>query len=305
MSAPFSFEEINSMAGRYKPAMQKPYNNQTFHYWRRALLDRASYVLDFNLPPEWSNDLRGIFIRWLFEIGFLAMYKDENMGLVFAWCSLYGYDFYYRPTNAIIANPYDNTNKDLVIGKDCALIKLAPDYMGISDILDFYARKLSDLSLSIDMSIINTRFAKIIGARNKASAEALKKVLDKINCGEPAVITDVKLLDDRTDKASPLQEFGIEHLRNNYITDMQLQDMQTILNQFCVDIGIPSLPYEKKERLVTDEATIKKAEANARATVWVETLNDCLRQANDMFGTNMSVKLRKDETEEVITDGIR
>lgn len=304
MNVPFTYEEINSVAGRYKPATQKPYNNQTFAYWRRALLDRASYVLDFSLPPEWTNDLRGLFVRWLFDVGFLAVFDDPDRGLVFQLCNLYGYDYFYRPTNAVIANPYDKTTKDLVIGKECAVVKLAPDYMGINDILDFYARKLSDLSLSIDMSIINTRFAKILGARNKASAEALKKVLDKINCGEPAVITDIKLLDDRTDKASPFQEFGIEHLRNNYVTDMQLQDMQTILNQFCVDIGIPSLPYEKKERLVTDEAVIKRHESSARSTVWVETINDCFNVVNSLFGTNMSVRLRNDPLEEV-SDGIR
>lgn len=303
MQVPFSWEEINSLAGRYTPSPLKPYNNATFAYWKRALMDRASYVLEFNLPPEWSNDLRGLFVRWLFTVGFLGIFDDPDRGLVFQLGNLYGYDYYYRPTNMVFANPYDKTTKDLVIGKEVALIKLSPDYMGIGDIIDFYARKLSDLSLSIDMSIINTRFAKILGARNKASAEALKKVLDKINQGEPAVITDIKLLDDRTDKASPFQEFGIEHLRNNYITDMQLQDMNTILNQFCVDIGIPSLPYDKKERLVTDEANIKKDESNARATVWVETINDCFNEANRMFGTNMSVRLRNKQ-EEVSSNGL-
>ena len=303
MQVPFSWEEINSLAGRYTPSPLKPYNNATFAYWKRALMDRASYVLEFNLPPEWSNDLRGLFVRWLFTVGFLGIFDDPDRGLVFQLGNLYGYDYYYRPTNMVFANPYDKTTKDLVIGKEVALIKLSPDYMGIGDIIDFYARKLSDLSLSIDMSIINTRFAKILGARNKASAEALKKVLDKINQGEPAVITDIKLLDDRTDKASPFQEFGIEHLRNNYITDMQLQDMNTILNQFCVDIGIPSLPYDKKERLVTDEANIKKDESNARATVWVETINDCFNEANRLFGTNMSVRLRNKQ-EEVSSNGL-
>ena len=304
MDIPFSFEEINNIAGRYKPSTQKSYNNQTFQYWRRALIERASYVLDFSLPPEWSDDLRGIFMRWLFEIGFLCVFNDPARGLVFQPCELYGFDYYYRPSKAVVTNPYSvpETNIVLIIGKDCAFIKLTPDYMGISDILDFYARKLSQLSLSIDMSVINTRFAKILGARNKASAEALKKILDKINMGEPAVITDLKLLDDRTDKASPFQEFGIDHLRNNYITDMQLQDMTTILNMFCTEIGIPSLPYQKKERLITDEATVKEAESVARATVWVESINDCFAVANRLFGTNMSVSLRVGKEAE---DGIR
>ena len=303
MNVPFSFEEINSVAGRYKPATQKSYNNQTFAYWRRALIERASYVLDFSLPKEWMTDLRGLFTRWLFEIGFLVIYRDPDRGLVFQPCSLMGRDFYYRPSRCLVTNPMDESiTREMKIGEDCALIKLAPDYMGISDVLDYYATKLANLSLSLDMSIINTRLAKILGARNKASAEALKKILDKINMGEPAIITDIKLLDDRTDKASPFQEFGIENLRNNYISDLQLADICTILNQFCTDIGIPSLPYNKKERLVTDEATIKEAESIARATVWEQTLNDCFSVANELFQTNMSVQLRTREEE---WDGIR
>ena len=46
--------------------------------------------------------------------------------------------------------------------------------------------------------------------------EYVKKILDKVNSGQPAVITDTKLLDDRTDKAAPFQEFGIDHLKENY-----------------------------------------------------------------------------------------
>ena len=257
-------------------------------------MERASYVLDFKLPSEWQTDLTGIFMRWLFEIGFLCIYEDSARGLVFQPCRLYQFDFYYRPSKAIVTNPYSvpETNVELEIGKNCAIVKLTPDYRGIGDIIDFYARKLSDLSLSIDVGLINTRFAKILGARNKASAEALKKILDKINMGEPAVVTDMKLLDDRTDKASPFQEFGIDHLRNNYITDMQLQDMTTILNMFCTEVGIPSLPYQKKERLIVDEATVKERESVARATVWVDSLNTCFNVANNLFGTSMSVSLR-------------
>lgn len=303
MSIPFTFTDIDLTAGFYKPSTQKSYNNQTFAYWARALFQRASYAIKFTLPDEWDNDRAGIFSWWLYMNGFLGIFRTEDYGLIFQPGTVYGHDIYYQPTNFIVCNPYfkNAESLDLKIGEDVALIRLSPDMLGIGDIIDFYARKLADLSLSIDMSIINTRFAKILGARNMAAAETLKKILDKVNSGQPAVITDTKLLDDRTDKAAPFQEFGIDHLKENYITDQQLRDMQTVLNAFDNEIGIPTVPYQKQERLVDYEARSKQAEAIARVTVWVETLNACFNTANNMFGTALKAELRQEGGSE---DGI-
>lgn len=295
MGLPFSYWDIDLTAGFYKPSTQKSYNNQTFAYWARALFQHAAFVIKFDLPEEWRGDLEGVFKYWLYRFGFIGIYQDPERGLVFQPGTLSGFDFYYRPTRFIVTNPYsDETSRELEVGKDVAIVKICPDYLGIWDIIDYYARKLADLSLSIDLSIINTRFAKIMGARNKAAAETLKKVLDKVNSGQPAVIYDEKLLDDRTDKAAPFQEFGIDHLKENYITDKQLIDLQTVLNAFDNEIGIPTVPYQKAERLVTYEAESREVESASRVTVWIETLNSCFRDVEKLFGVRMVAERRKE-----------
>lgn len=297
MDIPFSYNTINTACGFVKPSTQLPYNNQTFAFWSRALFERAAYAIELTLPPEWETDLKGLFYYWLYSRGFIGIYNEPEMGLVFQPGTIGAeLDFYYRPTKFIVSNPYapdGGVSRELTVNRDVAIVKIAPDYMGIWDVIEFYARKLANLSLSIDMSLINTRFAKIFAARNKAAAETLKKILDKVNQGEPAVITDEKLLDDRTDKASPFQEFGIDHLKENYITDIQLRDMQTILNAFDCEIGIPTVPYQKKERMVVSEAESRQIESIARATVWVETLNSCFETVNRMFGTSMRAAIRE------------
>lgn len=295
MQPPFSENTINLITGHYTPSTQQPYNNVSFTYWARALFQRAQYAIELTLPEHWKNDLEGIFYFWLYSRGFIGIYEQPEMGIVFQPGTLSGYDFYYRPTRFIVSNPYtpDQTSRTLEVGKDVAVVKLAPDYLGIWDIIDFYARKLAQLSLSIDMSIINTRFAKIMGARNKAAGETLKKILDLINRGEPVVVCDDKLLDDRTDKASPFQIFGIDNLKNNYITDEQLRDMQTVLNAFDNEIGIPTVPYQKAERMVVSEAESRRVESIARATVWVESLNSCFRTVKEMFGLELHAAIRE------------
>lgn len=298
MGLPFSYEKINMIEGHIFPSTQKPYNNETFAYWARALFERAAYSIELTLPEEWSNDLRGLFYYWLYSRGYLGIFQSNAYGLMFQPGNISGYDVYYRPVEFIVSNPASaEISRTFKIGEDCEIVKICPDYCGIWDVISYYADKLAGLSLSIDLSIINTRFAKIMGARNKAAAEALKKILDKVNRGEPAVIYDNKLLltDDRTDKAAPFQEFGIDHLKENYITGDQLRDLQTILNAFDCEIGIPTVPYEKRERMVVSEAESRRVESIARATVWVETLNSCFNAVNKMFGTNMSAKLRERE----------
>lgn len=294
---PFSYEEINIAAGLHKPSTLKTYNNATFAYWARALFERAAYSIDITLPDPWQDDRKGIFYWWLFMRGFIVIYEEPKMGLVFQPCTVNRYDFYYRPVEAIVCNPYvpegAEGSRTMVIGKECEIVKLNPDRKGVADIIAFYASKLANLSLSVDLSIINTRFAKIMAARNKAAAETLKKVLDKVNQGEPAVIVDEKLLDDRTDKASPFQEFGIDHLKDQYITNLQWQDIRNILSDFDEEIGITR--YEKKERLVAYEAEAVEQSAVPRVTVWMDTLNSCFKAVNKHFGTSMRARLRKDE----------
>ena len=42
-------------------------------------------------------------------------------------------------------------------------------------------------------------------------------------------------------------------VKENYITDKLLHDTETVYHQFDNEVGIPSNPQEKKERMVTNE----------------------------------------------------
>lgn len=304
MIPPFSWDEINLAAGLNRPSVVKNFNNTTFWYWARALYQRAAYTIVFkNLPENWDNSIRDNLYWWLFIRGFVGIFNTKEYGLVFQPGNVVGFDFYYRPRIFKYANPLaPDTGAEYRIGSAvlpdkpdlevCEILKLSPDYMGIADIICFYATKLANLSLSADISIINTRLARILGARNKAAAEALKKILDKINQGDPAVVYDIKLLDDRTDKAEPFQDFQLPSLKENYITDLQLKDIQTLLNAYDVEIGISTVPYQKKERMVVSEAESTQNESKARVTVWLETLTGCLNSVNATFRTDIGVELR-------------
>lgn len=288
---PLSYNKINCIAGHYQPSMVKAYNNAAFNFWERSLFQRAQSVIRAKgFPDEWSGSVKDFFFYCILRFGFVSVFDSDTYGISFQPCTLKGYDFYYQPTSVIIANPYLQT--ELEIGVDTELIKLTPDYYGIMDIVTYYAEKLACLDNAINMSLINNKFAYFLGARNKGMAQALKKMLDKINKGEPAVIYDQRILNDTTDKDVPFQFFERQNLKQSYITTDQLQDFQTIINSFDSEIGIPTVPYQKKERMVTDEANSKTVDATSRSEIWIETLNESAGLVNDMFDMNISFSRR-------------
>ena len=294
---PLNYNQINVAAGTYNPSMVKSYNNRTFAYWERSLFQRACSVMEFDLPEDWDGSIRDFFYFCLFKYGFVAISKNDEYGYFFQPCALNGFNFYYQPVEAIISNP--KMQKTLQIGKDCELLKLTPDYMGIWDIICYYAEKLSVLDNAINMSLINNKFAFLLGARNKTAGEALKKMLDKINKGEPAVIYDLKLLNDPTDKDQPFQEWRRDDLKSSYLTTDQLKDFQTILNNFDTEVGIPTIPYEKKERMVTSEAESRIIDSTSRSIVWLETLLSSIDNIKDLYpDIRLDVSLRYKEDEQ-------
>lgn len=299
--APLNFNEINAIEGTYTPSMVKSFNNKVFTLWERALFQRAASVIDFeNLPDEWEGPVKDFFIYCLFKFGYVGVMDVPEHGLIFQPGTLSGFNIYYQPVNFIISNPHLDatvTSREFIIGKDAELIKLTPDYFGIWDIINYYAEKLATLDNAINMSLINNKFAFMIAAKNKQASEAFKKMIDKVNAGEPVVIYDQKLINDQQDKTEPWQLWSRDHMKENYITTMQLEDFNTLMHNFDKEIGIPTIPVEKKERMITDEANSTVIDAISRSEIWLKTLESSLDIVNKHYGLN--IKASRHYKEEV------
>lgn len=300
---PLNYEQINNIEGHIQPSMLKYANAVTFAYWQRSLFQRAISTIDFKgLPDTWEASVRDFFYWCVFSYGYVGVFNTDEFGLSFQPGAFYGFDFYYQPTDFIVANP--KLQKTFYIHKDCEIIKLTPDYRGIWDIISYYAMLLSQLDSGINSSIINNKFAWLLGAKNKGAAETLKKIFDKIAAGEPAVVFDKSLLEqDPESKEDPLTLMERSNLKQSYITTDLLMDRSTLLSSFDAEIGIRSLPYNKKERLVTAEAESREQDSTARLEVWKATLDSSLKLVNDMFGTDIRAELTYDKKEGGLDNG--
>ena len=299
---PLNYDQINNVEGHIQPSMLKYCNSITFSYWQRSLFQRAISTIDFQgLPEEWEASVRDFFYWCVFSYGYVGVFDHEKFGLSFQPGGLKGFDFYYQPVEFIVANPkLKGMSGRFKIHKDCELIKLTPDYKGIWDIIDYYAMLLSALDAGINMSIVNSKFAYLLGAKNKAAAEALKKAFDKIASGEPAVVLDNSLLQiDGQSKEEAWSFLERSNLKQSYLTTDQLMDRSTLLSSFDAEIGIRSVPYQKKERLVTAEAESREQDSTARLDVWKATLDSSLELVNKMFSLDIRAVLtyEKEESE--------
>lgn len=296
MYMPINYSCINALAGTSSPSTIKAYNNRSFAFWERALFQRACSTMQFTLP--WDGKIKDFFIYCLFRFGFVGISENDKYGQYFQPGTLSGFDFYYQPTKFLISNP--DYSAELKIGKECELFKLTPDYMGIWDIITFYAAQLSELDNAINISLVNNKFSFILGARNKQAAQAIKKALDKINAGEPAVVYDMNLLNDDTDKDQPWQVWERGNIKDTYFTPQQLQDRQTLLNGFDAEIGIPTIPYNKKERMVQSEAESRQYDAVSRVTVWLNTMKGSIEDIKKLYpDLNINVELKYDIKKEL------
>lgn len=296
---PLNMKELNNLAGRYSPSMVKAYNNVTYAYWERSLFQRAVSRIETTLPENWEGSRRDFLLYCLLKLGFVFVSYADNLGYWFNPGTLYGIDFYYQPTEFILANPRSSElglKNRYKLHEEGELLKFMPDYMGLFDIISYYAEKLSALDNAINMSIINNKFSFIIAAKNKACGETIKKILDKINKGEPAVVFDQVLMNDPKDGSEPWQFLELQKLKDNYITDKQLIDMQTILNAYDAEIGINTVPYQKAERFVSAEANARMIDSQARIITAIECLQSSIKDIKKLYpDIKLDFTLRKED----------
>lgn len=303
MFYPLNYDQINLIEGTYQPSPVKQGNNASFDFWVRSLFERAQSSIIFELPEYWQGDMMDFWYYCLFRYGYLGITdltridrKDtKDIGMCFNPVGLTGYGFYYQPTSAILSNPLLDESLELKINEEIAIVKLTPSYMGIWDIICFYADKLSHLDNAINMSIINNKFAYILAGKTKGAVAALKKMMDKINAGNPAVFVDQRIMDDRNSKDTPFQFLQRDNLKQSYLTTDQLMDLHTILCDFDSEIGIPTIPYQKKERETEYESKSKIADGLARIQTWKRCLQSSIDNVNKLYPElNISFKLRYD-----------
>ena len=286
--APYYYNYINAETSQVTPSTVHVKDSGLCRYFTKYLLQKAMSVFEWDLPETWNKDY---FLYVLYCWGYVAVVNTDKFGVIPQGCGLKGYDVFYAPTHAVIANPLLSGILEPRIGTQCELLKLQPDFSGILDLVGHYAEQMALASQSVSVNLLNSKLSYVFTAKTKALAESLKKMYDQIASGEPAVVIDSRLK-NAADGEETWKSFE-QNVGGNYIVTNLLADLRKIEAMFDTEIGIPNANTDKRERLIQDEVNANNIETYSKCAMWLENLQDACKRVNEMFGLSMAVRWRK------------
>lgn len=295
---PVLYDQKNIYNAQINPSTVHASNTALSAFFQRYLMLKLFSRYDFTLPEDWDYD----YFRYvLFTMGYIGVMQTDKYGVICQHGTVSGYNVYYRPSRLMVSNPALRRTYDLRIGEDCEIIKLSPDWRGAYDLIQLYADQMAVCMEAFGVNAINSKFAFVFAADNKAMAETMKKMFDQISSGQPAsFVSDKQLFDD---EGNPRWQLFVNNLKQNYVGNDLLQSLTTIEHKFNTLIGFNNANTDKKERLNSDEVNANNEEVRSLSSLWLEEMTDSMNKANDMFGLDLSVKLREVSNDITFSDG--
>lgn len=261
-----------------------------YRYWFYKLLNICLDIFDYeNLPtslPERELELN------LVLTGHALVVPDNKGGLFTPISSIYGFDKYYQPTNAVFANPIVIDGKKYTIGQDCEIIynnSLLDSiwYMKAdSSLYTFivrYSRLLADIESTIDIYTVNSRLDSYPVSDDQNVVQSIKAFFKKLSIGQRAVITDSSIIEKF--RNVDINRTGIK----DGINDLLIA-RDKILEMFYRDLGI-QMYQPKKAQVNSDEVMSNDQVLLISTDDMLKTRQAGLDRVNDMFGTDIRVKL--------------
>lgn len=278
------------------------YNNmQDYYNFENRLIDLAVGRFTIkNLPKEIYEPY---VIRTLVCRNEILFFKDDITDEFIAYeftTNGAKLDRYCRPTERRVYCPNGYNRNDLN-DTNSVIIKGSNSGTGIMPIIQQYARKLFNISRTIDTNVSAQKTPVLIlcDENERLSFENIYK--DYI--GNAPVIKGTR----------DLNIDGIKALSTGapFVAD-KLYELQTSLwNEYLTFLGVPNVA-EKKERMVTDEVTRLMGGVMVARNNFVKAIERGLNEVNEMFGLELELEFigemetgeddRQDETEERTED---
>lgn len=285
-NVPFYYDYINTYDSTQQPANMHILNTQTGCFYQRYLLKKALAVFKWTLPAWWDENY---FLYVLYCRGYAAIFNSKKFGVIPQECGLKGYNVFYRPTDVIIANPLLHDVRSLSIGKDAVLMQLQPDYCGVLDLCGHYAEKMALASSAINQNLWHTKISTVFFAGSDAEQQSIKKAYDRMTDGDPMIVVNKNLRD--ADGNLKYEVFNRD-VKQSYVIDQLIADLRKIEAEFDTRIGVPNANTDKKERLITDEVNANNVETHILADMWMDSIQDGIRQIKDLFGLEIKCEWR-------------
>lgn len=173
----------------------------------------------------------------------------------------------------------------------CVLIENNKLRLPTDTVIRYFTRQLYEIVRTRDVNVKTLKLPFVLPATDKTSL-TLKQILEDIDNNVYAIVTDKSVVDVK-DMVQVLPT-GAKPFTNE-LTDLY----HDVLNEALTYLGINNANTDKRERLINAEANANNQFIESCAQMFLESRQRACDKLNEMFGTNLKVKLRnggQDET---------
>lgn len=261
-----------------------------YDYWYFKLLNLVINMFDYENLPSGINR-RDLEIN-LIMTGHAVVVAKKDGSLFTPLTNVFGFDEYYQPVWATWANPVVVTAKKYTIGKDCEIIynNSLQDSIyyikadsGLSTFVGRYARQLADIEATANIYSVNSRLVSIPVSNDNSVIESLKAFFTSLSFGKRAIVTDSNIIENF--RNVDINRTGIKDGINDWLIARD-----KILEQFFRDLGI-RMNNQKKAQVNSEEVESNDQLLLISADDMLKTRQAGIEKVNNMFGTNIIVKL--------------
>lgn len=239
----------------------------------------------YNLP----NQIRSTFWETiLISNGLGCMTDTKEFGLIMSACSVgNSLNIYGNPTEVTLSpfsNQFYNLKQLSLTTNDFVVCYNDNTGMGLLNMVDFTARSMANVYMSILSNANQQRFSTVIQG-NENSKMSYEIITSKVQGCEPFI-----LLRNTNSNVLDIDNTKIINQNIPFVCDKLNDTLNDLFNRFLSFCGINNLPTDKKERLLVDEVNINNESLNiTKDTLLINRQYFC-DNVNEKYGLNISVE---------------
>ena len=284
-------------------------NDQTYYDYLYRLKKIATSMFEWvNLPSSMNSRY---IEETLYYLGTAALLWDDKYGFINTKCSSAGeINIYGLPTKV---NCYSYGYQDMRMlytglnktkdNKECIMVMNTWDRTPTCSTLELFALRLYEAERTCDVNI-KAQKTPVMLVVNDTQRLTMKNLYSQYDGNEPFIFGDKDSLSADNLKAIKTDA--------PYIADKLMEYKKEIWNEALTFLGINNLSLEKKERLITDEASSNNEVINMNLQSYLVPRKEACKLFNEKFGLTgdkgMDVRVRSDlfnlikQNESVIND---
>ena len=270
-------------------------NDQTYYDYLYRLKKIATSMFEWvNLPSSMNSRY---IEETLYYLGTAALLWDDNYGFINTKCASAGeINIYGLPTKV---NCYSYGYQDMRMlytglnktkdNKECIMVMNTWDRTPTCSTLELFALRLYEAERTCDVNI-KAQKTPVMLVVNDTQRLTMKNLYSQYDGNEPFIFGDKDSLSADTLKAIRTEA--------PYIADKLMEYKKQIWNEALTFLGINNLSLEKKERLITDEASSNNEVINMNLQSYLVPRKEACKLFNEKFGLTgdkaIDVRVRSD-----------